>query len=76
MKIVIHRTDNCLACKVMTENVIEAVNNVNADVDIQIRNNSNLKEYPTVIFIDNDKEVARLVGTYPVPYLESILEKL
>lgn len=85
--LILYRTKDCPACKVMTNNVYEAISNVNRDICVKIRNADNysdnakeelnIEQYPTVIFTNDDNiEMARLVGTYPVEYIIGILEKV
>lgn len=83
----LYRKRDCRACKVMTNIICDAINNVNSDTCLKIRNAENytddmlnelnIKYYPTLIFTDdNDNEIARLEGTYPVEYITNLLEKL
>lgn len=82
----LYRVRNCTACGVMSNIILNAVNESGIDVNIKFRNsenytkeqldNLNINSYPTTIIKENDKEVARLVGTYPVEYVIGVLEKV
>lgn len=85
--ITLYRKKDCHACRIMANNICDAFNRVISDICLKTRNAENytqemldelgIKSYPTVIFTDdNNNEVARLEGTYPVEYITSLLEKL
>lgn len=81
--------ENCFPCKVAIANILEAANNINCDLSIDIRNATNelIEKYsiivcPTTIISENNiigsidtyKELVRLEGSFPTEYLNNILD--
>lgn len=81
----LYRINGCIACKVMQDIILNIVNNINKDLVLKIRNadnytkeqlsNLNISSYPTTIIKEHDKEIARLVGTYPLDYVKNVINK-
>lgn len=81
----LYRITGCIACKVMQDIILNIVNNINKDLVLKIRNadnytkeqlsNLNISSYPTTIIKKDDKEIARLVGTYPLDYIKNVINK-
>lgn len=77
---------NCEACTVMLHNLADVLNEVNAEITIKVVPVStininilpelNIKAYPTLIIKKEDKEVARLEGTFPKKYLIEVINKI
>jgi hypothetical protein len=77
--------DGCDACKIAIKNITEAVNEVNCDITLNIRNTNlndilrkEINKFPTIIIINinNRKELARLEGSFPSDYIKDIINKL
>ena len=62
IKIIFYTKDDCEACRIMNDILLEAV------LDVKV--------YPTIVILDNFKEIATLEGTYPKEYIKNILNKL
>lgn len=86
IKIVFYTKDDCEACRIMNDILLEAVLDVKVDIDIKKINKKKMdsasylvrdvKVYPTIVILDNFKEIATLEGTYPKEYIKNILNKL
>lgn len=77
--------DGCDACKIAIKNITEAINEVNCDITLNIRNTNlndilknEINKFPTIIIINinNRKELARLEGSFPSDYIKDIINKL
>lgn len=76
-KIVIVTTEGCEACNIAEDNITAAVAQSSVDIDIILKDfhefNSKeqklykLRDYPTVLYFNDDTLVYTSVGTYPVP---------
>lgn len=77
--------DGCDACKIAIKNITEAINEVNCDITLNIRNTNlndilrkEINKFPTIVIINinNRKELARLEGSFPSDYIKDIINKL
>lgn len=77
--------DGCDACKIAIKNIIEAINEANCDITLNIRKISevatSIKKFPTTIIYKETlshelKELARLECSFPSEYIEDIIDKL
>lgn len=80
--------DGCDACKIAIKNITDAINEVNCDITLNIRNTNlddilrkEITKFPTTVItkVDNDykrKELARLEGSFPSDYIKDIINKL
>lgn len=80
--------DGCDACKIAIKNIIEAIDEANCDIALNIRNTNlddilrkEITKFPTTVItkVDNDykiKESARLEGSFPSDYIKDIINKL
>ena len=75
----------CDACKIMIHILTDIIVNSNVDISFGIRHyrgneeefqNNNIKLFPTTIIFKDDKEIARLEGSYPKEYLIDVINKL
>lgn len=78
----------CDACKIAIKNITEAINEVNCDITLNIRNTSlddilrkKINKFPTTVIIkvDSDysrKELARLEESFPSDYIKDIINKI
>ena len=86
IKIFFYTKTNCEACRIMNNILLSAINNTTAEIrfkkitkekydalDIPKRE---IKVFPTVIIMDDFKEIAALEGTYPEDYIIKIIDKL
>lgn len=92
IKIVLIIKENCPACSIVKRVITEAINKINCEVTFKIVNGSNInldcyniKVFPTTIFYKNEgsiltnviyKEIARLEGSFPIDYLNKVIDKL
>lgn len=76
---------SCDACKIMIHILTDIIVNNNVDISFGIRHyrgneeefqNNNIKLFPTTIIFKNDKEIARLEGSYSKEYLIDVINKL
>ncbi len=76
---------SCNACKIMIRILTEVIINSNFNITLGIRHykgnenefqNNNIKQFPTTVIFKNDKEIARLEGSYPKEYINDIIDKL
>nr|UVM98012.1 MAG: KaiB domain protein [Bacteriophage sp.] len=80
--------DDCDACKIAIKNIIDAIDEANCDIALNIRNTNlddilrkEITKFPTIVItkVDNDykgKELARLEGSFPSDYIKDIINKL
>ena len=76
-KIVIVTTEGCEACNIAEDNITAAVAQSSVDVDIILKDFHEfdskeqklykLRDYPTILYFNDDTLVYNSVGTYPVP---------
>lgn len=79
VKIIVIIRDDCIACNVVKKVISQAINNIDTEITLNITKNGeryNSKVYPTTIFEKNNKEIARLEGSFPIDYLNKIIDKL
>ena len=92
IKIVLIIKEDCPACSIVKRVITEAINKINYEVTFKIVNGSNInldcyniKVFPTTIFYKNEgsiltnviyNEIARLEGSFPIDYLNKIIDKL
>ena len=92
IKIVLIIKEDCLACSIVKRVITEAINKIDCEVTFKIVNGSNInldcyniKVFPTTIFYKNEgsiltnviyNEIARLEGSFPIDYLNKIIDKL
>lgn len=80
--------DGCDACKIAIKNIIDAINEANCDITLNIRNTNlddilrkEITKFPTTVItkVDNNykrKELVRLEGSFPSDYIKDIINKL
>lgn len=80
--------DGCDACEIAIKNITDAINEVNCDITLNIRNTNlddilrkEITKFPTTVItkVDNDykrKELARLEGSFPSDYIKELIDKL
>lgn len=68
--------DNCIACDAV-EQMLENICTNNSDFEYTVTNNNILKvnAYPTLVFVHNKREVARISGTMPIDFYKTIIDK-
>lgn len=92
IKIVLIIKEDCPACSIVKRVITEAINKIDCNVTFKIVNGSNInldcyniKVFPTTIFYKNEgsiltnviyNEIARLEGSFPIDYLNKIIDKL
>lgn len=92
IKIVLIIKEDCPACSIVKRVITEAINKINCEVTFKTINGSNInldcyniKVFPTTIFYKNEgsiltnviyNEIARLEGSFPIDYLNKIIDKL
>lgn len=80
MKILKFYSDTCGPCKVLTktlESVKDQITEVDVFEDTELTMLHGVRKVPATIFLDdNDKEFARLVGTYDLETFELIKSKM
>ena len=79
IKIIVIIRDDCIACNVVKKVISQAINNIDTEITLKITKDGkqyNPKVYPTTIFEKNNKEIARLEGSFPIDYLNKIIDKL
>ena len=79
VKIIVIIRDNCVACNVVKKVISQAINNIDTEITLNITKNGeryNPKVYPTTIFEKNNKEIAKLEGSFPIDYLNRVINKL
>lgn len=78
---------DCPACMIMANNIDDALDSVNIDIDVRFRHgvigetrtfiDDEVDRIPTIIIKDeNENEITRLMGTFPTDYLIDVLKKL
>lgn len=69
--------DNCIACNTV-EQMLDSIctNNRNFNYKI-LKYNDELSSpiYPTLIFIHNKREIARIFGTMPIDFYKTVIDK-
>ena len=92
IKIVLIIKEDCPACSIVKRVITEANNKIDCNVTFKIVNGSNInldcyniKVFPTTIFYKNEgsiltnviyNEIARLEGSFPIDYLNKVIDKL
>ena len=92
IKIVLIIKEGCPACSIVKKVITEAINKIDCDITFKIVNGSNInldcyniKVFPTTIFYKNEgtiltntiyTEIARLEGSFPIDYLNKVIDKL
>ena len=79
VKIIVIIRDDCIACNIVKKVISQAINNIDTEITLNITKNGerhNPKVYPTTIFEKNNKEIARLEGSFPIDYLNRVIDKL
>ena len=92
IKIVLIIKEDCPACSIVKRVITEAINKIDCDITFKIVNGSNInldcyniKVFPTTIFYKNEgtiltnaiyNEIARLEGSFPIDYLNKVIDKL
>lgn len=77
---------NCEACTIMLHNIADVLDEVNTEItikvvpvstiNIDVLSELNIKAYPTLIIKKDNKEIARLEGTFPKEYLIEVINKI
>ena len=90
IKIVLIIKEDCPACSIVKKVISEAINKINCNLTLKIVttcNESNIRVFPTTIFYKaksaintvfegNYEEIARLEGSFPIDYLNNVIDKL
>lgn len=84
IKIVLIVKENCLACDIVKRVITQAINKAETDIVLKtIMSNPvdddyyMIKKYPTTLFLDKSgKCLARLEGSFPIDYLNRVINKL
>lgn len=90
VKIVLIIKEDCPACSIVKRVISEAINKIDGGLIFKIIthcNNGNVKMFPTTIFYKaksavntvfegNYEEIARLEGSFPIDYLNKVIDKL
>lgn len=92
VKIVLLIKEDCPACTIVKKVITEAINKISCDITFKVVNGSNInldcyniKVFPTTIFYKNEgsiltnviyNEIARLEGSFPIDYLNKVIDKL
>lgn len=89
IKILLIVKEDCPACTIVKRVITEAINKINCNLTFKIVthcNTGNVKVFPTTIFYKNVgdidlltpvyKEIARLEGSFPIDYLNNVIDKL
>ena len=90
IKIVLIVKEDCPACTIVKRVISEAINKINCNLTLKIvttYNENNVKVFPTTIFYKaksaintvfegNYEEIARLEGSFPIDYLNNVIDKL
>ena len=92
IKIVLIIKEDCPACSIVKRVITEAINKIDCDITLRVLSNKgfradsyNVKVYPTTIFYKNEgsiltnviyNEIARLEGSFPIDYLNKVIDKL
>ena len=85
IKIVLIVKENCVACDIVRKVITQAINK--AETNIVLRSiMSNpvdddyymIKKYPTTLFFKDKSDIslARLEGSFPIDYLNKVIDKL
>lgn len=92
IKIVLIIKEDCPACSIVKKVITQAINKIDCEITLKIINSSNvnldcynIKVFPTTIFYKNTDsilrqpiytEIARLEGSFPIDYLNKVIDKL
>ena len=79
IKIIVIVRDDCIACNVVKKVISQAINNIDTEITLKITKDGeqyNPKVYPTTIFEKNNKKIAKLEGSFPIDYLNKVIDKL
>lgn len=85
IKIVLIVKEDCLACDIVKRVITQAINK--AEIDINLKtimsnpiddNYYMIKKYPTTLFFKDKSNIclARLEGSFPIDYLNKVIDKL
>ena len=84
IKIVLIVKENCVACDIVRRVITQAINK--AETNISLRtimsnpvddNYYMIKKYPTTLFLDKSGMcLARLEGSFPIDYLNKVINKI
>lgn len=84
IKIVLIVKENCLACDIVKKVITQAINKAETDIVLRtIMSNPvdddyyMIKKYPTTVFLDKSGMcLARLEGSFPIDYLNRVINKV
>lgn len=84
IKIVLIVKENCVACDIVRRVITQAINKAETDISLRtIMSNPvdddyyMIKKYPTTLFLDKSGMcLARLEGSFPIDYLNRVINKL
>jgi hypothetical protein len=84
IKIVLIVKEDCPACSIVKRVITEAINKAETDIVLRtIMSNPvdddyyMIKKYPTTLFLDKSSMcLARLEGSFPIDYLNKVIDKL
>ena len=84
IKIVLIVKENCIACDIVKKVITQAINKAETDISLRtIMSNPvdddyyMIKKYPTTLFLDKSGMcLARLEGSFPIDYLNRVINKL
>ena len=84
IKIILIVKENCVACDIVRRVITQAINKAETDIVLRtIMSNPvdddyyMIKKYPTTLFLDKSGMcLARLEGSFPIDYLNRVINKL
>lgn len=86
IKILFYTKEDCDACRIMNNILLNSINDVSEEISFKKITKKKydsyefpkreIKVFPTVIILDDFKEIAKLEGTYPEDYIIKIIDKL
>ena len=84
IKIVLIVKENCVACDIVRRVITQAINKAETDIVLRtIMSNPvdddyyMIKKYPTTLFLDKSGMcLARLEGSFPIDYLNRVINKV
>ena len=84
IKIVLIVKENCVACDIVRRVITQAINKAETDISLRIIMSNPIdddyymiKKYPTTLFLDKSGMcLARLEGSFPIDYLNRVINKV
>ena len=85
IKIILIVKENCVACDIVKRVITQAINKAETDISLKtIMSNPiddehyMVKKYPTTLFFKDKSNIslARIEGSFPIDYLNKVIDKL